>query len=93
MVFSFFETPKKKVTKTEWEEIRLRLYRKLDEHDRDDVETLFRADLHEEGVEAGISRPEYESAIAWLKQNTNKHHLEVDDIAFIEGLFAEHLKD
>ena len=83
----------KRVTKDEMKEIMQRLYGKLDEDERNEVEKLFRADLHELGVEAGVSQAEFDAAMQWLKENSRKHVLEDNDIALIEEYFTEHLKD
>ena len=74
-------------------EIMHNLYGKLDELERAEVEKLFRADLMENGIEAGISRPEYEQAMLWLEKNPRKHVLEANDIELIKKYFEEHLKD
>jgi len=57
------------------------------------VEKLFRADLLESGVEAGITQAELDSAVIWLEQNKKKHVLEDNDIELIKKYFSEHLKD
>jgi len=69
------------------------LYGKLDKYERVEVEKLFRADLYEPGVEAGISQLEFDAALAWLAENKNKHVLEDDDIELIKKYFTEHLQD
>jgi hypothetical protein len=85
-------TPKR-VTKEEFAEIMSRLYGKLDEDERVEVEKLFRADLHESGLEHGVTKPEFEAALEWLGQNGRKHVLEANDIALIKKYFEEHLAD
>ncbi len=86
------DTPRR-VTQDEMKEIMSNLYGKLDEEERIEVEKLFRSDLYESGVEAGISQVEFESAMLWLQQNPHKHVLEADDIDLIKKYFEEHLKD
>lgn len=83
----------KRVRKEEFKEIMSDLYGKLDEDERVEVEKLFRADLNEPGIEAGITKQEFDAAIAWLEQNRGKHVLEDDDIELIKQYFAEHLED
>ena len=83
----------KRVSQDEFKIIMEGLYGKLEEAERIEVEKLFRADLYEPGIEEGISQPEFESAIAWLKENRSKHVLEESDIAVIERYFTEHLQD
>ena len=83
----------KRITKKEYDEVSSRLYGKLEKNEREEVEKLFRADLHEPGIEAGISQVEFDSALDWLRNNQNKHRLEEDDIALLETYFSEHLQD
>lgn len=83
----------KRVTKEEWEEIRLSLYGKLDDKEKNELEKFFRADLNESGDEYGISKAEFDSGMSWLRQNKSKHEFEDDDLALIEKYFEEHLKD
>jgi len=83
----------KRVTQEEVREIMQNLYGKLDEEERIEVEKLFRADIAESGIEAGITQTEFDAAVGWLRANSRKHVLEDDDIALIEKYFIEHLKD
>jgi hypothetical protein len=89
----FFSSAPKRVTKDEFEEIMQRLYGKLEENERVEVEKLFRADLHETGLEAGITKVEFDAAMSWLSENRSKHVLEESDIELIKEYFAEHLAD
>lgn len=83
----------KRITKDEWEEIRVDIYGKLDEEERVELEKFFRADLDEPGVEAGISTAEFEAGMKWLRDNPSKHKFEENDLATLEKYFSEHLKD
>jgi hypothetical protein len=83
----------KRITKQEYEQVMSRLYGKLDDAERVEVEKLFRADLDEGGVEEGITETELTAAIRWLNENKSKHVLEDDDIKLIVEYFEEHLKD
>lgn len=65
----------------------------LDEAERVEVEKLFRADLMEDGKEAGVSQKEFDVAMEWLQENRDKHVLEDDDIALIARYCEEHLED
>lgn len=89
----FGPTPPKRVTSEELKEIMQTIYGKLDEAERVEVKKLFRADLSETGIEAGISQAEFTAAIDWLRSNMRKHVLEEDDILLLEKYFSEHLKD
>ncbi|USN87518.1 MAG: hypothetical protein H6779_03840 [Candidatus Nomurabacteria bacterium] len=89
----FFSSKPKRVTKEEWEKIRINLYGKLDERERNELEKFFRADLYEEGRESGITRAEFEAGMAWLRANPRKHEFEENDLEQIEKYFEEHLKD
>jgi len=83
----------KRVSQDEFKAIMENLYGKLEEAERVEVEKLFRADMYESGIEEGISQPEVESALNWLKENRSKHVLEDSDIEVIERYFTEHLQD
>ncbi|MCA9354587.1 MAG: hypothetical protein KC877_03660 [Candidatus Kaiserbacteria bacterium] len=89
----FFTKLPKRVRPEEMREIMQRLYGKLDEDERNEVEKLFRADLYEPGEESGISQTEFDAAMDWLQQNPDKHVLETDDIELIKQYFKEHLQD
>lgn len=94
-LFDFFFGPSKpkRITKEEWDKIRLNLYSKLDEREKIELEKFFRADLSEPGIESGISRAEFESGMAWLRSNMSKHEFEEEDLVQIEKYFGEHLRD
>lgn len=83
----------KRVTATEMREIMQNLYGKLDEDERIEVEKLFRADMYEPGLEEGVTKIEFNAAIAWLRANPRKHVLEESDITLIEKYFGKHLGD
>lgn len=89
----FWSDKPKRVTQEEMREIMQNLYGKLEKDELIEVEKLFRSDLNESGLEAGVSREEYESAIQWLKLNKKKHALEDEDISLVEKYFEQHLKD
>lgn len=90
----FFDSDKPKVvTKEEFKQIKSRLYGKLDEKERAQVEMLFSADLHESGSESGITQEEFDTGIRWLEQNKSKHMLEDSDIELVKQYFVEHLRD
>lgn len=83
----------KRVSAEEMKEVIHSLYGKLDEDERVEVEKLFRADLGEPGIEAGITEAELVTALDWLRANQKKHKLEESDIALIERYCREHLED
>jgi hypothetical protein len=83
----------KRITKEEWVEVISSLYDELDERERIELEKFFRADLFEEGKEAGITAAEFATGMAWLRANMTKHPFESDDLDEIEESFAKHLKD
>lgn len=89
----FFGNNVKRVTSIEMRDILQNLYGKLDDDERIEVEKLFRADLYEPGLEEGVTKIEFDAAIAWLKANPRKHVLEQNDIALIEKYFGKHLND
>lgn len=88
-----FGSNPKRVTPIEMREIMHNLYGKLDEEERTEVEKLFRSDLYEPGLEEGVTKIEFDAAIAWLRSNPRKHKLEDSDIALIDKYFGEHLRD
>ncbi len=83
----------KRITQEEMKEIMHRLYGRLDDKERLEVEKLFRADLNEPGDEAGISMPEFEAGMQWLRDNGDKHLLEESDIEVVRRYFEQHLVD
>jgi hypothetical protein len=83
----------KRVTKEEFREIMSSLYGKLDKDERMEVEKLFRSDLLETGIEAGITQIEFDAAVHWLESNKGKYVLEDNDIELIKKYFSEHLRD
>ncbi|MBP9836259.1 MAG: hypothetical protein KBC78_00270 [Candidatus Pacebacteria bacterium] len=89
----FFSDTPKKISKEEWEKIRINLYGKLDERERIELEKFFRSDLSEKGLEDGISRAEFEAGMAWLRANPKKHLFEENDLEQIAKYFEEHLQD
>ena len=89
----FFSDTPKKISKEEWEKIRINLYGKLDERERIELEKFFRSDLSEKGLEAGISRAEFEAGMAWLRTNPKKHLFDENDLEQIAKYFEEHLQD
>lgn len=89
----FFGPDKKKITETEFKDLRRDLYNKLDMMEIADLEQTFVGQLHEPGREKGITREEFDQGIEWLRDNPKKHHLEPGDIDLIEKYAAEYLKD
>jgi hypothetical protein len=89
----FSSSAPKRVTKEEFIEIQSRLYGKLDEEERVELEKFFRADLYEAGTESGITRLEFESGMEWLRNNSSKHKFESDDLVLISKFFEENLQD
>ncbi len=83
----------KRVTKEEFKKIKQSLYNKLDRRDRAEFEKVFRTDLEESGLQAGITRDEYENTMTWLKENKSKHVLEDGDLMIIVKYFEQHLQD
>lgn len=83
----------KRVTTEEFKRIKQNMYGKLDANEQDEFEKVFRAHLDETGIEAGISRVEYENTMNWLKENKSKHVLEDNDLVIIEKYFEQHLQD
>lgn len=91
--FGFSGDAPKRVTKEEWVEIMENIYGELDEREKIDLEKFFRADLFEEGKEAGITAAEFAVGMTWLREHTDRHEFEASDLDLIEKQFAKHLKD
>ena len=89
----FFSDTPKKISKEEWEKIRLSLYGQLDEKERTELEKFFRGDLSEKGLEDGISRAEFDAGMAWLRSNPKKHLFEEGDLEKITKYFEDYLRD
>jgi len=81
----FGPTPPKRITKSEFKLLMSKLYGKLEENERHEVQKLFRGDLDEKGVDAGISQSEFDAGINWLRENMQKHVLEESDIEYLES--------
>lgn len=89
----FFGSDKKRITESEFKELRSKLYNKLDMYELADLEQTFFGALHEKGREAGIDQTEFDEGISWLRDNMKKHSLEESDIDLVEEYAREFLKD
>jgi hypothetical protein len=89
----FGPTPPKRITESEFKLLMSKLYSKLDEKERFEVEKLFRGDLYEPSIDAGISQVEFDSAVTWLRENMKKHVLEESDIEYLESRAEQYLKN
>lgn len=57
----------------------------------DEVENVFRGDLHESGSSQGISKEEIKKGISWLKDHSGNHHLSHDQISRLEDALRHYL--
>ena len=57
----------------------------------DEIENVFRGDLHESGESQGISKEEMKNGLAWLKEHTENHHLSYDQISKLEEALRHYL--
>ncbi len=57
-------------------------------HEIDEVENVFRGDMHESGSSAGISKGEMKQGLHYLRHHPENHHLSHDEIKKLE----EHLR-
>ena len=57
----------------------------------DEVENVFRGDLHESGSSQGISKEEIKKGISWLKDHTGNHHFSHDQLARLEDTLRHYL--
>ena len=83
----FFDSPKPRVTKKEFQKVRSVLMSKgFHPHDITEAEEVFHADFDNDGTSgSGITTKEIDNGIAWLKQNIGKHRLSEQKIDILES--------
>ena len=57
----------------------------------DEVENVFRGDLHESGSSQGISKEEIKKGISWLKDHGGNHHLSSEQLDKVESALRHYL--
>ena len=60
-------------------------------HELDEIENVFRGDLHESGSSAGISAEEMKKGIDYLKRHPENHHLSHEEIEKLEQTLKRYL--
>jgi len=55
------------------------------------VESVFRGDLDEEGSGSGISKDELKNGVEWLKEHPDNHHLDSHQIETVEQILKKYL--
>lgn len=85
MIF-FFNSPKPRVTKKEFQKVRSILLSKgFHPLDITEAEEVFHADFDNDGTSgSGITSKEIDAGIMWLKQNIGKHRLSENKIEILE---------
>ncbi len=82
----FWDDIKPRVIEKEWQKIRGELAANgFTEKERDRIEEIFRADMHEEREkDKGISEEEIDKGIAWMKEHIDEHHISLKKIYILE---------
>ena len=60
-------------------------------HERDEVENVFRGDMREGGSSAGMSKDEMKQGLHYLRHHPENHHLSHDEINKLEGHLKHYL--
>jgi hypothetical protein len=82
----FWTDPKPRITEIEFKKIRAELAGdNFTEKERDRIEEIFRADLHEEKErDKGIDGEEIDRGIAWMREHVNEHRISLEKIDILE---------
>ena len=82
----FWTDPKPRITEIEFKKIRAELAGdNFTEKERDRIEEIFRADLHEEKErDKGIDGEEIDRGIAWMREHVSEHHISLEKIDILE---------
>lgn len=70
---------------------KLRTSGSFSNHEIDEVENVFRGDMHESGSSAGISKDEMKAGLHYLKHHPENHHLSHDEIKKLEETMRRYL--
>lgn len=82
----------KKVTPEEYKKFQWALKKRgLNSTEIDMVDMLFQGHMEEKGNYKGIDKTELESAISWLRGNTEKHKMKEEDMIAIEEELSKYL--
>ena len=60
-------------------------------HEIDEIENVFRGDMHESGPSAGISKEEMKTGLEYLKRHPENHHLSHEEIGKLEEAMRHYL--
>jgi len=87
-----FFTSSKRISREEFKRALWKLReRGFSDTERDEVENVFRGDIHESGDSAGISSRELKKGIQYLKHHKENHHLSSDEIKRLEETLQHYL--
>lgn len=70
---------------------KLRASGSFSNHELDEIENVFRGDMHESGSSAGISAEEMKKGIDYLKRHPENHHLSHEEISKLEEMLKHYL--
>lgn len=89
----FFSSPKPRVRKEEFKDVRNELHSHgFDRKQIDRVEEIFRADMNESRYEEkGIQAGEVDRGIDWMRKNIRKHNISERKIDIIEKSLKKRL--
>ncbi|MDO8482953.1 MAG: hypothetical protein Q7S86_04010 [bacterium] len=87
-----FFTPSDRVSRKEFKKALYKLRTHGFSHDEiDQIENVFRGDLHESGSSQGISKEEIKKGISWLKDHSGNHHLSSEQLDKLESALRHYL--
>ena len=85
-----FGGPPPRITEEEFRRALARIDR-LNNEERDEVWLIFAGDMDEDGQLRGIDKQELERRLAWMKNNTDKHKLDNEEIEALAQELASRL--
>ena len=81
-----------RISRKEFRKVLFKLREKgFSNHERDEVENVFRGDLNESGSSSGISKEEMEKGLSYLRHHPENHHLSADEIGKLEEALRHYL--
>lgn len=87
-----FFTPSDRVSRKEFKKALYKLRTHGFSHGEiDEIENVFRGDLHESGSSEGISKEEIKKGIGWLKDHGGNHHLSHEQLDKLESALQHYL--
>jgi len=88
----FFSSSGGKISREEFRKVLWKLRgRGFSNIEMDEVENVFRGDMHEGGESSGISKEELKKGIQYLKHHPENHHLSSEEIEKLEETMKHYL--